>query len=147
VRVRPLELGQHARELVTTGTANVGPYGSQVHVEASERIDVRLAEGNTQRPARLTVGELVQGCVDDIQAPSCLAQQAGNDLTLLRRERHLDRGKLETAIGFGLIGGAIGACMAECQGDADLDKGLAYSGGAFLAFAAAFLLVAAVGGD
>ncbi len=147
VRVRPVELADHARELVTRGEATVfGAKGVSVRVSATEQVDVRLNEGDTQRPARLRIGELVAGCVDDPNAPGCIARQAGNDEIIVRREYRLDRTRIATGITFGVMGGAIGACLVTCQGSSELREDLAYGAVGVIGATALFALVMMLAG-
>ncbi|HUS31893.1 MAG TPA: hypothetical protein VMZ53_25505 [Kofleriaceae bacterium] len=146
VRVRPADLSVHAQEIVNTGEADVPFEGTTVHVKASERVEVRLADGDTQRLATLTIGELVQGCVPDPDSKQCLANQAVRDPFVVRREHHVRSGSLETGVAFGLMGGAVGTCLAVCQDRAELGEGLAYVGLGVAAFMGLFLLVVMAGG-
>jgi len=146
VRVRPSELALRAPDIVKNGEADIWPLETHRHVRASDAIDVHIADGDTQRPQRLTIGELVAGCVVDVKSPDCLAHKAVDDLTYVRTERHLDKDKLATGIAFTAIGGAIGACLVACQDNAELGKGLEYMGIGVAAFAALFILLVAAGG-
>ena len=146
VRVRPADLSLHAQEIANKGEADVPFEGTTVHVKASERVEVRLADGDTQRLATLTIGELVEKCVPDPDSKECLANQALRDPILVRREHHGREGSIETGLTFGVMGAAVGTCLAMCQSDADLGRGFAYVGGAVAVFMGAFVLLIALGG-
>lgn len=128
--VWPAELASHAPELVEHGEATVyGTDSAKLRVSADEVIDVSLADGDTQRPARLTVRELVSGCVADVGAPGCLARQATVERPItLRRPYRFSGTRLATGLTFAVIGGAVGTCVVACQGGAELRKDLAYGG-------------------
>lgn len=143
--VTPLELAQQARPLVQEGRAEVTGVHGVLRVSADEEVNVRIREGDLQRSMRVSVRELVGGCVDDVTSPGCLAAQAVNEPALERPRIQLDRARAETAISFGLMAGAIGTCMVACRGGLDVEKGVAVGGGVVLGVAALFLLVAAVG--
>lgn len=148
VRVRPAELADHARDLVSRGEATVlGAKGVSVRVSATDQIDVRLGDGNTQRPARLMIGELVAGCVEDADAPDCIARQAINDEIIVRREYRVDRSRIATGIAFGIMGGAIGACIVTCQGSSELRDDLAYGAAGVIGATALFALALMLGGN
>jgi hypothetical protein len=146
VRVRPADLSMHAAEIVNAGEADVPFEGTTVHVKASERVQVRLLDGDTSRLATLSIGELVQGCVPDPDSKACLANQAQRDPFEVRREHHVRSGSIETGVTFGVMGAAIGTCLAMCQSDADLGRGFAYIGGAVAVFMGAFVLLIVAGG-
>jgi len=146
VRVRPADLSLHAKEIVNEGEADVPFEGTTVHVKASERVEVRLVDGDTQRLATLSIGELVQGCIPDPDSKACLANQAQRDPFVVRREHHVRSGSIETGVTFGVMGAAIGTCLAMCQSDPDLGRGFAYIGGAVAVFMGAFVLLIALGG-
>lgn len=60
VRVRPAELAEHAREIVSRGEATVlGAKGVSVRVSATEQIDVRLGQPTGHLP-------LVRGTPDHV---------------------------------------------------------------------------------
>jgi hypothetical protein len=146
VRVRPADLSLHAQEIVNAGEADVPFEGTTVHVKATEHVQVRLVDGDTSRLANLTIGELVQGCVPNPDAKDCLVNQAQRDPFTVRHEHHVRPGSIETGVTFGVMGAAIGTCLAMCQSDADLGRGFAYIGGAVAVMMGAFVLFMAVGG-
>lgn len=119
----------------------------RVRVSAAQQVDVRIQEGDgLQRPATVPIRELVAGCVGDVASPQCLATKAIDNPIVVRRDREVDGGRAATAVGIAGLGGVIGFCIASCQGD-DLERGLAYGGGAVLGL---FVLAAALfslGGD
>ena len=141
----PLELAQQARPLVQEGRAEVTGVRGALRVSADEVVGVRIREGDLERPMRVSVRELVAGCVDDVTSPECLAAKAVDEPALDRQRIGFDRARAETAISFGLMAGAIGTCMVACRGGLDVEKGAAVAGGVVLGVAALFLLVAAVG--
>ena len=143
--VTPIEIAQQARPLVQEGRAEVTGAGGVVRVSADEVVDVRVREGDLERPMRVSVRELVGGCVEGVTSPGCLAAQTVDLPALERRRVRFDGTRAATAIGFGLIGGGLGLCMAACDGDADLEKGMALTGGVAVGAAALFLLVVMVG--
>jgi hypothetical protein len=129
VAARPPELGLHASELVTRGTAAVfDQNGKIVRVAADDPVDVTVVDEDTRRPAHMTVRELVAGCVGSQDSPSCLARHVDDELLVLRSGYRFDRARLETGLAFGVLGGAIGGCIAKCQGGSELSRQLAYGG-------------------
>ena len=144
--VTPIDLAQQAGPLLQDGRADVTGIRGTVRVSADEVVEVRVREGDLERPVRVSVRDLVRGCVEGVTSPGCLAGQSVDAPVLERRRIRFDRGRASTAIGFGLIGGVIGVCLAACDGDADLGKGAAVTGGVALGAAALFLLVVIVGG-
>ncbi len=147
VTTRPSELARNAGELVTRGAATVyGPAGETVRVAADDQVDVMLRDGDTQHPAHLTVRELVAGCIGDADAPSCLARQAVDTPTTVRREFRVDGSRVATGLTFGVMGGAIGGCIAACQDSSDLQRDLAYGGVAVVGAMALFVVLMMLGG-
>jgi hypothetical protein len=143
--VTPLDLAQQARPLVQEGRAEVTGTRGTLQVSADEVVNVRIREGDLERPTQLSVRDLVRGCVDDVTSPGCLAAHAVDEPALERPRIQLDRARAETAISFGLMAGAIGTCMVACRGGLDVEKGVEVAGGVVLGVAALFLLVAALG--
>lgn len=142
--VTPIEMAQQAGPIVREGGAEVTGARGVVRVAADEVVEVRAREGDLERPIRVTVRELVGGCVGGVEAPGCLAARVVDEPAVERRRLRFDRERTGTAIGFGLIGGAIGLCLAACGGDPDVGKGLALTGGIAVGAAALFLLAVAV---
>jgi len=143
--VTPLELAQQARPLVQEGSAEVSGLRGPLRVSAGEVASIRVREGDLERPMQVSVRELVAGCVDDVTSPGCLAGRAVDEPAIERRRVQFDRGRAETTISFGLMGGAIGVCLAACGDTSSLQRGGAIAGGVVLATAALFLLVGAIG--
>lgn len=143
--VTPLELAQQARPLVQEGRAEVTGARGSLRVSADELANVRIREGDLERPTQVSVRDLVSGCVDDVTSPGCLAARAVDEPAIERPRIQLDRARVETAISFGLMAGAIGTCTVACRGGLDVEKGVAVAGGVVLGVAALFLLVAALG--
>jgi hypothetical protein len=143
--VTPLDLVQQARPLVQEGSAVVTGLGGTVRVSASEVANIRVREGDLERPMQVSVRELVGGCVDGVTSPGCLAARAVDEPAIERKRTRFDRARAETAISFGLMGGAIGICLAACGDTSSLEKGAAITGGVVLAAAALFLLVGTLG--
>src|SRR5262245_15674006 len=89
----PMSIAGRAGEILATGRAEVpGPDG-MVTVAADEVVSVRLVDRDgVERPVRLTVRELVDGCVDDLDADGCLAAHAVVDEpAVTRRDTHVDK--------------------------------------------------------
>lgn len=146
--VVPPELALHAKELVADGEASVyGDKGEIVEVDADAQIDVRIVEGDLQTPARLTIRELVAGCVDDTAAPACTASRIGPDPITVRSKLKFDGSRAATTITFGVMGGALGACIAMCQQGDELARGLAYGGLGAVGVFGLMVLIFAVAGD
>jgi len=143
--VTPLDLVQQARPLVEEGSAVVTGLGGTVRVSASEVANIRVREGDLERPMQVTVRDLVGGCVDGVTSPGCLAARAVEEPAIERKQVRFDRPRAETAISFGLMGGAIGICLAACGDTSSLEKGAAITGGVVLATAALFLLIGVLG--
>lgn len=143
----PVDLARQAGPLLAEGSAEVAGAGGSVRVSADELVDVRVREGELERPVRLTVRELVAGCAGGLGAPGCLAARAAVEPALERRQLRFDRERTATALGLGLIGGAVGLCLVACAGDADADvgRGVVITGGVALGAVALFLLAASLG--
>lgn len=141
--VTPFELAREARPLVRDGRAEVAGLQGTVRVSADEVVQIRVRDGQLERPARVTVRELVAGCVDDLHAPGCLATQIEDAPVIERRRVRFSRERAATAITIGLVGSTVGACFALCEGDSDLGKGAAITGGVIAAGGLLFLLLMA----
>jgi hypothetical protein len=144
--VGPPELALHAKELVEHGEAAMyGDKGEIIEVDADTKVDVRIIDGDLQTPSRLTIRELVEGCVEGTTAPTCIASKIGTDSLTVRSKLKFDGARAATSITFGVMGGALGACIAMCQQGDELARGLAYGGlGAVALFGAMVLLFALV---
>jgi hypothetical protein len=139
VTARPPDLGLHASELVTRGTADVfDADGKLVRIAADDPVDVTVVDDNTQHRAHMTVRELVAGCVASPDSSSCLARHVADEVLVLRSGYRFDRARLETGLAFGVMGAAIGGCIAACEGGSELSRQLAYGG---LVVAGTMLLV------
>lgn len=146
--VRPPELALHANELVTDGEASMhGDRGQTVVVDADTQVDVHIIDGDLQTPARLTVRELVTGCVAGTTAPTCTAAKIGTDPITMRSKLRFDGSRAATSVTFGVMGGALGACIALCQQGDELAQGLAYGGLGAIAVFGLMVLIFAVAGD
>ncbi|GEM_PF-3784801 len=146
--VGPPELALHAKELVDEGEANMyGDKGETVNVDADTKVDVHIIDGNLQTPARLSIRELVVGCVPGTTAPTCVASKIGTDPITVRSKLHFDGSRAATMVTFGAIGGALGACLALCQEGDELARGLAYGGLAIVGVVGVMIVLFAIGGD
>lgn len=146
--VRPPELALHAKQLVTDGEADMyGETGEVVSVDADTRVDVHVIDGALQTPARLTIRELVTGCVDDPQAPGCTASKIGTDPLTVRSKLKFDGSRMATTATFAAMGGALGVCLAVCAGRDELGHGLAYGGLAVVGIVGLAVLAFSIGGD
>jgi len=143
--VTPIDIAQQARPLVQEGSAEVTGLRGTIRVSASEIANIRVREGDLERPMQVSVRDLVRGCVDDVTAPGCLAEQAVDEPAIERQRVQFDRARAETMISFGLMGGAIGVCLAACGDTSSLQRAGAIAGGVVLGTAALFLLVGALG--
>jgi hypothetical protein len=145
-KVTPIDIAQQARPLVQEGSAVVTGLGGTLRVSASDIANIRVRDGALERSMQVSVRELVAGCVDGgAAAPGCLAGQVVNEPAIERPRVRFDRARAGTAISFGLMGGAIVACLATCGDTSSLEKGAVAAGGGLLAIAALFLLVGSIG--
>ena len=139
--VTPLELAKQARPLLQEGSAEVtGPRGT-VRVSADEMANIRVREGDLERPMRVSVRDLIGGCVDGVTSPGCLAEQAVDEPAIERQQLRFDRRRAQIASSFGLMTGAFVPCLAACDNSASLEKGVATGGVVVLATAGVLLLV------
>ena len=146
--VRPPELALHAKELVDDGEASMyGDKGETVSVDADTQVDVHIIDGNLQTPARLSIRELVVGCVPGTTAPTCVASKIGTDPITVRSKLHFDGSRAATTVTIGAIGGALGACLALCREGDELARGLAYGGLAVVGVVGLMIVLFAIGGD
>ncbi len=145
--VGPPELALHANELVTEGEASMfGDKAETVSVAADQQVDVHIIDGDLSTPARLTIRELVSGCVAGTTAPTCLASKIGTDPIKVRSKLQFDGSRAATTITFGVMGGALGACIAMCQQGDELARGLGYGAlGAIGVFGLMVLIFALAG--
>ncbi|HEY5927586.1 MAG TPA: hypothetical protein VIV11_38140 [Kofleriaceae bacterium] len=126
----PSQLAAHAPAFTQDGHAELVRSTGNVRVSAEEQVTVRLQEGDgLQRTATMTVRELVDGCNLDGPDQGCLARRAVEEPVLRHRERRVDDDRVVKLVGFSAIGGLVGYCAAECQGDGDLERGFAYTAG------------------
>jgi hypothetical protein len=142
----PSELAAHGPVFVSTGRAELVRTRGNVVVSADERVDVRLRDGDLQRSATLTVRELVEGCTAEGADQGCLARKAVEEPVLRHRERKVDGERAAILVGVGAMGGVVGYCMAECQGDGDLERGAKYTVGFVGGMLALGFLLMMVGG-
>jgi hypothetical protein len=146
--VRPPELAVHAKDLVEQGEAEVfGDKGETVRVDADTQVDVHVLDGNLSTPGRFSVRELVNGCVDGSTSPTCLAAKIGNDPITVRSKLHFDASRAATTVTFGLMGGALGACIAMCQQGDELARGLGYGAIGAVGVFGLMILLFSIGGD
>jgi hypothetical protein len=117
--LKPLQVADHAAAILRDGRASVPTLsGAPVTVNASQVVHVRLRDHDgVERPVRLTVGELVAGCVGDTLAPGCLAASAIDDPMVLRKQVRVHSGKVASAIALGVAGSALGYCSLMCDND------------------------------
>jgi hypothetical protein len=145
--VRPPELALHAKELVDDGEAEMfGEKGETVRVDADTHVDVRVIDGDLSTPGRFSVRELVNGCVGNTTAPSCLAAKIGTDPITVRSKLRFDGSRAATTITFGVMGGALGACIAMCQQGDELARGLGYGAAGAVGVVGLMVLLFALGG-
>lgn len=145
--VRPPELAIHAKELADDGEAEVyGETGEPVRVDADTQVDVHVIEGDLSTPGRFSVRELVNGCVGNTTAPTCLASKIGTDPITVRSKLHFDGSRAATTITFGVMGGALGACIAMCQQGDELARGLGYGAAGAVGVVGLMVLLFALGG-
>lgn len=145
--VGPPELVVHAKELVTEGEAEMfGDKAETVRVDADTQVDVHIIDGDLQTPARMTVRELVVGCLDGPASPTCVAAKIGTDPIPVRSKLHFDGSRAATTITFGVMGGALGACLAMCQQGDELGRGLAYGALGAVGLFGLMVLVFAISG-
>ncbi|MGE3766064.1 MAG: hypothetical protein AB7L94_27660 [Kofleriaceae bacterium] len=146
--VGPPEIALHAKELVDDGEARMyGDKGEIVEVDADTSVDVHIIDGDLQTPARLTIRELVVGCVAGTDAPTCVASKIGTDPITVRSKLKFDSSRAATTVTFGVMGGALGACIAMCQQGDELARGLAYGGIGVVGVFGLMILLFALGGD
>ena len=146
--VAPPELALHAKELVTDGEAPMyGDKGEVVEVDADALVDVRIVDGDLQTPARLTIRELVTGCVAGTTDPACTASKIGTDPITVRSKLKFDGSRFATTLTFGVMGGALGACLAMCREGGELARGLAYGGLGVVALFGTMALLFVLAGD
>lgn len=123
--IAPHTLTPHARQLVTDGEATiVGLDGQPIELDADKLVDVHVqdVDGDTQRPMRLSIRDLVAGCVDDAQASTCLAVRVRSEPGIEYRRLVFDKERTASLIAVGLIGGAAGYALAVAGTDADVAK-------------------------
>lgn len=114
--IRPMQLTDHTAALLAEGRARVPVEdGSLVTVRADEVIDVRIAEGATERPVRLTVRELVAGCGGGVTEPSCLAGRAVDQPVITRRRSRLSGEAMVGVVAIAGVGTAMGWCTLACE--------------------------------
>jgi hypothetical protein len=146
--VGPPELALHAKELVDEGEASMfGDKGETIEVDADAEVDVRIIDGDLQTPTRLTIRELVTGCVEGTTAPTCMASKIGTDPIPVRSKLNFDRSRAATTATFMVMGGALGACIAMCQQGDELARGLAYGGIGVVAVFGLMVMLFALAGD
>lgn len=133
--VAPQSLVPHARQLVTEGEVTLtGVDGEELVLDADKVVEVHVqdVDGETQRPMRLSIRDLVAGCVDDPQATTCLAVRVRTEPGIEYRQLRFDKERAASLIGVGLIGGALGYAIAVAGDDADIAK-VGYVGIGFVA--------------
>ncbi|MFN0247449.1 MAG: hypothetical protein ACKV2T_11235 [Kofleriaceae bacterium] len=146
--VRPSELALHAKALVDEGEARMyGDKGELVDVDADTEVDVRIVDGDLQTPAHLTIRELVAGCVEDTAAPTCTASKITMDALTVRSKMKFDGSRAASMTTFGVLGGAIGTCIAMCKEGDELARGLAYGGLGVAAVVGLMVLLFVFAGD
>ena len=143
--VTPLEIAQQTRPLLEEGSAEVTGLQGTLRVSAEEVANIHVREGDLERPMQVTVRELVGGCLDGVDSPGCLAGRAVHEPAIERQRVKFDRARAETAISFGLMGGAIGLCVAACDDTTSLENAAVVAGGVVLGTLALFLLVGSIG--
>jgi len=143
----PSELAVHGPAFTEHGEAELLRSDGNVRVSARERVTVRVRDGDLQHIETMTVAELVAGCHSEGADDGCLARRVVNEPVLRHREQHVDGDRVAKIVGFSAIGGMVGYCFAECQGDGDLGRGFAYVGIAFGGTAVLLLLVSMLGGN
>jgi hypothetical protein len=144
---KPLQVANHAAAIVRDGRAEVHTQSGPLAVSASEVVHVRLRDPDgVERPVRLTIGELVAGCVEDTLAPGCLAARAIDDPMVLRRKTRVSSGKVASLIALGVTGSALGYCAVACDsGDEDgFRNGALVAGGVVALGAFVFLTVGTI---
>jgi hypothetical protein len=146
--VAPNLLASNASEIVQRGAVTVYSLDSKsTRVAATDEVDVVLSEGDTQHLAHLSVREFVHGCQTDVTALGCLAQQTHGRPVTIRHRAHFDAAKFATGLTFGVMGGAIGTCIATCEGGAELRKDLAYGAIGVAVTIGVFVLLTSLGHD
>jgi hypothetical protein len=124
-----------------------GDKAETVRVDADTQVDVHIIDGDLQTPARMSIRELVVGCVAGPTSPTCIASKIGTDPITVRSKLHFDGSRAATTITFGVMGGALGACVALCQDGDELARGLAYGGLGAIGVFGLMVLLFALGGD
>lgn len=118
-------LTPHARQLLTEGeTTLIGLDGEEVELDADKLVEVHVkdVDGDTQRPMRLSIRDLVAGCVDDPQATTCLAIRVRSEPGIEYKRLRFDKERTASLIAAGLIGGAITSALVVAGDDADVAK-------------------------
>lgn len=102
----------------------IGLDGEQIELDADTFVEVLVkdVDGDTQRPMRLSIRDLVAGCVDDPQATSCLAVRVRSEPGIEYRQLRFDKERMASLLAVGLIGGAIGYALAVGGDQADFGK-------------------------
>src|SRR5262245_53212550 len=115
--VEAMRVAGHAGELVRDGEVTIAADdGTPVTVRGDEVVNVRIADADgLERPARLTVHTLVEGCVDDVTAPACLAGHLVDRPLVRRRKTRVDPDKIVGAVAIGALGSLAGYCLSECE--------------------------------
>ncbi len=148
--VMPVDLAREAKALSRDGHAPVFTNDGTVEVSADELAFVHLRDDDssgTERPVKLTVRALVEGCENNIDGPGCKAGRSAPDApALIKKKYKFSAGKLATTLSFAAIGSGVGYCVAECKDSGGLEKGATYVAIGAGVFAGAFLLMALVGG-
>ena len=144
----PSELAVHGPTFTQDGRAELLRSDGNVTISADERVTVRVQDGDLQHIETMTVRELVRGCNSEGADDGCLARRVVSEPVLKHRVRTFDSDAAAKLVGISAMGGLVGYCAAECQGDGDLQRGLLYTGG-FIGgtLALGFLLMALGGHD
>jgi adhesin HecA-like repeat protein len=143
----PAQLANRAGDIVANGRTTV-PHldgGDAVTVAGGDIASVRVIDRDgVERPLRLTVHELVEGCVDDVESPDCLASHtvAGKP-AIERRKTRVDKTQVAAAATLVVAGSMLGYCVVECEQEPDIGKGIAITTGAVVGLSALFVLAMA----
>ena len=139
----PMRVASHADTIVRDGVATIpDENGDPVTVRADEVVTVRITDPHgLERPVRLTMRSLVEGCVGDVRDPACLAGSVVDKTVVRRTKTRLDADRIVAVVAVSAIGGLAGFCTVECEnGASDVQRGAAISVGIAGAFLGSLLL-------
>jgi len=129
--LRAMQVADHAGEILRDGRARIPGEAGEVTVGADEVIEVRLMDADgVERPARITVRTLVEGCAGDATSPACLASRVVDEPVVTHRHVRIDPDKVSQMVFVAGVGAGLGWCAVACEDpDREFRRGATIAGG------------------